>query len=64
MVRSTRRIVDISSRSFYKALSADVPAKEGLNAHAVLVDELHAQKTRELFLRLLDRERYHDALKG
>lgn len=49
VVRSTRRIVDISSRSFYKALSADVPAKEGLNAHAVLVDELHAQKTREMW---------------
>ncbi len=49
VVRSTRRIVDISSRSFYKALSADVPAKEGLNAHAVLIDELHAQKTRELW---------------
>lgn len=49
VVRSTRRIVDARSRSFYKALSADVPAKEGLNAHAVLIDELHAQKTRELW---------------
>ena len=26
-----------------------MPAKEGLNAHAVLIDELHAQKTRELW---------------
>jgi phage terminase large subunit-like protein len=49
VVRSTKRIVMPSTRSFYKALSADVPAKEGLNAHAVLIDELHAQKTRQLW---------------
>ncbi|MBI1915324.1 MAG: hypothetical protein HYS12_11385 [Planctomycetes bacterium] len=49
VVRSTKRIVDHRTRSFYKALSADVPAKEGLNAHAVLIDELHAQKTRDLW---------------
>jgi phage terminase large subunit-like protein len=49
VVRSTKRIVFHRTRSFYRALSADVPAKEGLNAHAVLIDELHAQKTRELW---------------
>jgi phage terminase large subunit-like protein len=49
VVRSTKRIAFHRTRSFYKALSADVPAKEGLNAHAVLIDELHAQKTRELW---------------
>src|SRR5262245_41504547 len=49
VVRSTKRIVFHRTRSFYKALSADVPAKEGLNAHAVLIDELHAQKTRDLW---------------
>lgn len=49
VVRSTKRIVDHTSKSFYRALSADVPAKEGLNAHGVLIDELHAQKTRELW---------------
>lgn len=49
VVRSTKRIVYHRTRSFYKALSADVPAKEGLNAHAVLIDELHAQRTRELW---------------
>ena len=43
MVRSTKRITFAARRSFYEALSADVPAKEGLNAHAVLIDELHAQ---------------------
>lgn len=49
VIRSTKRITDHRSRSFYKALSADVPAKEGLNAHAILIDELHAQRTRELW---------------
>src|SRR5436190_4568578 len=48
-VRSTKRIVDHRSRSYYKALSADVPAKEGLNAHGILIDELHAQKNRDLW---------------
>jgi phage terminase large subunit-like protein len=49
VVRSTKRITFLKTRSFYKALSADVPAKEGLNAHAVLIDELHAQRSRELW---------------
>ena len=49
VVRSTKRIVMPRTRSFYKALSADVPAKEGINAHAILIDELHAQKTRQLW---------------
>jgi phage terminase large subunit-like protein len=49
VVRSTKRIVFEKLRSFYRALSADVPAKEGLNANAVLIDELHAQKNRELW---------------
>lgn len=35
--------------SIYKALSADVPTKEGLNAHCVIVDELHAHENRELW---------------
>jgi phage terminase large subunit-like protein len=49
VVRSTKRITFQRTRSFYKALSADVPAKEGLNAHGVLIDELHAQKNRDLW---------------
>lgn len=51
VVRSTKRITFQRSRSFYRALSADVPAKEGLNAHAVLMDELHAQRSRDLGIR-------------
>lgn len=48
-VRSMKRIVCYRIQSLYKALSADVPVKEVLNAHAVLIDELHAQKTRNLW---------------
>ena len=36
-----------------QALSADAFTKEGLNAHAILFDELHAQKTRVLWDTLL-----------
>ena len=49
VIRSTKRIAFHRKHSVYRALSADVPAKEGLNAHAVLIDELHAQKTRDLW---------------
>jgi phage terminase large subunit-like protein len=36
-------------RCFYKALSAEAPTKEGLNASAIIFDELHAQPHRELW---------------
>ncbi len=49
VIRSTKRITFLQKHSVYRALSADVPAKEGLNAHAVLIDELHAQKSREMW---------------
>ena len=49
VVRSTKRIVFPAKKSFFKALSADVSAQEGLNAHAILIDELHAQKNRQLW---------------
>lgn len=53
-----RRLKTISSRktifypgtvSVYRALSADVPTKEGLNISGLIFDELHAQKTRDLW---------------
>lgn len=42
-------IVVESTRSFYRVLSADAYTKHGLNASAVVIDELHAQPNRELF---------------
>jgi len=49
VVRSQKRIVYEQQNAFLHALSADVPTKEGLNAHAVIFDELHAQRTRDLW---------------
>lgn len=46
---SKRSIRDMKSGSFYRALSADVPTKEGLNIHCLIFDELHAQKTRVMW---------------
>lgn len=44
-----RTIVYPKLRSFYKVLSADVPTKHGLNAHGIIFDELHVQRTRDLY---------------
>ena len=33
----------------WSVLSSDVQTKHGINAHAILFDELHAQRTRELY---------------
>jgi len=49
VVRSTKRIISPLSNSLLKALSADVPTKEGLNASAVLFDELHVQPNAKLW---------------
>lgn len=42
-------IVVPRSDSFYRVLSADAFTKHGLNAHGVVIDELHAQPNRELW---------------
>jgi len=43
-----RRMIRVASTgNVYQVLSADVPGKHGLNAHAVIVDELHAHKDRD-----------------
>jgi phage terminase large subunit-like protein len=44
-----RSIVVKETSSVFRVLSSDAPTKHGLNAHAVLVDELHAQPNRELW---------------
>lgn len=46
----SRRVVKVPSRDGeYRALSADAPSSEGLNASAVLVDEAHAHRSAKLF---------------
>jgi phage terminase large subunit-like protein len=49
LVRSVKRIVYPGTSSWFSALSADVPTKEGLNMHFGVFDELHAQRTSHLF---------------
>jgi phage terminase large subunit-like protein len=43
-----RSMVHLESASSYKVLSADAFTKHGLNASGIVVDEVHAQKNREL----------------
>jgi phage terminase large subunit-like protein len=49
IIRSTKTIYDAKSGSVFRALSADAPTKEGLNIHALIVDEIHAMKNRVLW---------------
>lgn len=44
-----RSLVVPSTASSYKVLSSDAYTKHGLNAHAIIFDELHAQPDRELW---------------
>ena len=49
VIHSTKHITFEATGSFMKALSAEAFTKEGLNIHGLIFDELHAQKTRELW---------------
>jgi phage terminase large subunit-like protein len=49
IVPSQKIITFEATDSFYQVLSADAYTKEGLNIHGLLFDELHAQKTRDLW---------------
>jgi len=49
IIDSRKRIVTYKTDSFYQVLSADVPSKHGFNTHCVVFDELHAQRTDELW---------------
>lgn len=49
VIDSRKRLVFPKTGSFYQALSADAHRQEGLNIHALLFDELHAQPTRDLW---------------
>lgn len=48
-VPSRNTIAYHAKDSFFKALSADVPVSEGLDAAGVIVDELHAHRNRDLY---------------
>jgi phage terminase large subunit-like protein len=52
-IDSRKTIAFPATGSMLQALSADVPTKEGLNASAIIIDELHAQRTRALWDTLL-----------
>ena len=40
--RSTKNIAYLDTESYYRALSSEAHGSEGLNAHCIIVDELHA----------------------
>lgn len=48
-VMSVKRLVYKPTNSFYQVLSAEAYTKHGLNVHAVVFDELHAQPNRDLY---------------
>ncbi|MGE5390895.1 MAG: terminase large subunit [Deltaproteobacteria bacterium] len=47
-IMSVKRLVYKPTNSFYQVLSAEAYTKHGLNVHAVVFDELHAQPNRDL----------------
>lgn len=50
MTKLYRRSIAVpSTRSKYVVLSADVKTKHGLNAHGIILDELHTQPNRDLY---------------
>jgi phage terminase large subunit-like protein len=44
-----KRIVDVSTRSFFKVLSSESSTKHGYKPHGIIFDELHVQKNRRLW---------------
>lgn len=46
---SVKRIIYQSTNSYFRALSAEVHTKHGLNPSAVIIDELHAHPSRDLY---------------
>lgn len=49
IIDSRKTIAFRAASSFYRCLSADAFRAEGLNIHGLLFDELHAQRSRQLF---------------
>jgi len=48
-IMSQKRLIYKPLNSFYQVLSAEAYTKHGLNVHAVVFDELHAQPNRQLY---------------
>lgn len=48
-VDSRKTIAYPGMNALLQALSADVPTKEGINAHGIIIDELHAMRSRALW---------------
>ncbi len=49
VIDSTKRIVYPMTDSFYRAIPADAAGSEGFDAHGVVFDEMHVQRTRDLW---------------
>lgn len=48
-ITDSTKTIRLGTSAWIRALSADVPTKEGLNIHYLVTDELHAWKDRRLF---------------
>lgn len=49
VIDSQKRIVVADRGSFYRAIPADAAGSHGFNAHGIIFDEVHTQKTRDLW---------------
>lgn len=49
LLDARKRMVVPATNSFYQALSRDAHAAEGINVHCLIFDELHVQKTPDLW---------------
>ena len=49
LVPSTKRIIDRKTGSIYRAIPADAGGSHGFNASAVIFDEIHTQRSRDLW---------------
>lgn len=49
VIDSRKTIANVARSSFYKVLAGDAFRAEGINIHALLFDELHAQRDRRLW---------------
>ncbi len=49
IIDSSKRIVVSKTGSFYWAIPSDAAGSHGFNAHGIVVDELHVQRTRDLW---------------